>query len=44
MILMFDIECYKNYFLLGLKNIGSGNTLYFEMHNDDDSNFDRENC
>ena len=42
MILMFDIECYKNYFLLGLKNIGSGNTLYFEMHNDDNSNFDRE--
>lgn len=41
MILQFDVECYVNYFLLGLKNVDTGNKLYFEMHNDDDSDFDR---
>lgn len=41
MRIMFDIECYINYFLLGLKNVDTGNKIYFEMHNDDDSDFDR---
>lgn len=41
MKLMFDIECYVNYFLLGLKNLDSGNKIYFEMRNDNDADFDR---
>lgn len=41
MRLMFDIECYVNYFLLGLKNVDTGNKLHFEMRNDNDADFDR---
>lgn len=41
MRLMFDIECYVNYFLLGLKNLDTGNKMYFEMRNDNDADFDR---
>ena len=41
MRLMFDIECYVNYFLLGLKNLDNGNKIYFEMRNDNDADFDR---
>lgn len=30
----FDIECYMNYFLVMFRNIETGNTLHFELHDD----------
>tara|TARA_R100000544_G_scaffold20565_1_gene9994 strand:+ start:6982 stop:8754 length:1773 start_codon:yes stop_codon:yes gene_type:complete len=42
MKLVFDIECYINYFLIGIKNIDSGNVLAFEIYNDVEINFDRK--
>lgn len=42
MKLIFDVECYVNYFLVMFYNIDTGNTLYFEIHNDNWSSFDPE--
>lgn len=32
---VFDVECYRNYFMVGLRNIDTGNTLIFERYNDE---------
>ena len=34
MKLIFDVECYKNYFLVMFMNTDNGNVKYFEMRND----------
>lgn len=31
---VFDIECYRNYFLIMFKTFKTGKVVYFEMHND----------
>ena len=41
MKLVMDIECYPNYFLIMFYNVDSKNVLHFEIHNDEDSTFDR---
>lgn len=37
--MIFDIECYPNYFLIGFLHLESGNHLAFEIRNDDRSGF-----
>jgi hypothetical protein len=32
--LIFDIECYVNYFLVAFLNVTTGNVRYFELHDD----------
>lgn len=37
-VLTFDIECYKNYFLVMFKKLTTGEVLYFEKFNDSELN------
>ena len=41
MIVIFDIECYSNYFLIGFKSVDTSKKIYFEMHNDNKENFSK---
>ena len=38
--IVLDVECYRNYFMVGLRNIDTGKTLVFELY--DGCDFDRE--
>tara|TARA_R110000744_G_scaffold102772_4_gene197431 strand:+ start:164 stop:1942 length:1779 start_codon:yes stop_codon:yes gene_type:complete len=39
MKLLLDCECYLNYFSVGIENVDTYKKLYFEIHNDDFTNF-----
>jgi hypothetical protein len=39
--LVFDIECYTNYFLIAFKSIASGKTIYFERTTNHDFNAEK---